>query len=77
MIKIFVCYKRNPADPDNLETADYSACQVSVEHGFLKLVEDIGGERVTYISLDTIWSWTEQTVPLKPEVAPMKGQFGQ
>ena len=60
MIKVFVCYKRHPVDAEILETAEYTAYQVSIEHGFLKLVEDIGSEKVTYISLDTIWSWTEQ-----------------
>ena len=41
MIKVFVCYKRHPGDGDNLETAQYTAYQVGVEHGFLKLVEDL------------------------------------
>jgi hypothetical protein len=64
MIKVFVCYKRNPGDGDTLETAEYTAFQVSVEHGFLKLVEDMAAEKVTFIALDTIWSWTEELVKI-------------
>jgi hypothetical protein len=63
MKKVTVTWKRQDGEKARDQASnptEYKVEDAGIQDGFLHLMEDLAGERVTHISVDEIALWTEE-----------------